>query len=120
MMAQALAEHNGWTQRVATKRHPSPALARRARFQFGLEFGNSAFPCVISPSLLYVSFRSALHSLAVWRSMLLSAGVGMTYFLVREGREAWEGVDTCHGCADEDRLKEEICKSSSQPYIRLL
>jgi divalent metal cation (Fe/Co/Zn/Cd) transporter len=34
------------------------------------------------------------------------AALGMTYFLVREGREAWEGEDTCHGCADEDRPKE--------------
>lgn len=34
------------------------------------------------------------------------AALGMTYFLVREGREAWKGEDTCHGCADEDRPKE--------------
>lgn len=29
------------------------------------------------------------------------AALGMTYFLVREGREAWKGEDTCHGCADD-------------------
>jgi divalent metal cation (Fe/Co/Zn/Cd) transporter len=29
------------------------------------------------------------------------AALGMTFFLVREGREAWEGEDSCHGCAHE-------------------
>lgn len=44
------------------------------------------------------------------------AALGMTYFLVREGREAWKGVDTCRGCADEDRLKESANQVRSLTY----
>ncbi|MBK9258214.1 MAG: cation transporter [Polyangiaceae bacterium] len=29
------------------------------------------------------------------------AALGMTVFLIREGREAWEGEDTCHGCDND-------------------